>query len=96
MQAEGYFLGYYFYFRSRGTVARIEFAASEEVLWDRELYLAQYELWHTRVEGAAGWLPYWFCRVLIWWGCLRFIFERRGNEPYDNNGCFILNKIKKK
>lgn len=79
VQAEGYFMGQYFYFRSRGTVARIDFSKTE-TYWDKDLIDTRYELWHTRVEGAAGWLPRWFCRVLIWWGCLRYLFKKDKNK----------------
>lgn len=74
VQAEGWFMGHYFYFRSRGTVASIEFALTEAD-WDKDLIRVRYELWHTRMEGAAGWLPHWFCRILIWWGCFKFLIK---------------------
>lgn len=81
VQAEGWFMGYYFYFRSRGTTARIDFSPTEAD-WDKDIILARYELWHTKVEGYAGWLSHWFCRVLIWWGCLRWMIKRDKNETY--------------
>ena len=74
VQAEGHFMGYYFYFRSRGEMARIDFSLTEAG-WDNDLIHARYVLWRTK-DHHAGWLPHWFCRVLIWWGCARFFFKR--------------------
>lgn len=71
VQAEGYFLGYYFYFRARGEYATIEFNTVEggpEV--------AYYILTQTD-EYMAGWLPKWICRLLIWKGCFKFMIRKR-------------------
>lgn len=74
VQAEGHFLGYYFYFRSRWSTARMEFSLTEAG-WENDLIHARYELWHTK-PMEAGWLPNWFCYLLIYWGCLKFLFKR--------------------
>ena len=71
VQAEGYFLGYYFYFRARGEYATIEFSKEEG-----RPEVAYYILTETD-EYMAGWLPKWKCRLLIWKGCLKFIIRKQ-------------------
>lgn len=71
VQAEGYFLGHYFYFRSRWSVARIEFAKTEEC-WKKDNLTASFDLYHTKDTFAAGWLSERFCTKLIYKGCLKF------------------------
>jgi len=75
VQAEGYFMGYYFYFRARWKEAVIEFSETETD-WEYNRYIACYTLFSTKDEYAAGWLPTWVCRLLIWKGCLKFLFKR--------------------
>jgi hypothetical protein len=70
VQAEGYFLGYYFYFRARGEHATIEFSKEEY-----GLEVVYYILTETD-EYMAGWLPKWKCRLLIWKGCLKFMIRK--------------------
>lgn len=79
VQAEGYFLKYYFYFRARGNKAILEFSKTEAG-WDNDLIHARYTLCRTRSRIKAGWLPKWYCRFLIWVGCLRFLFKRHKNK----------------
>ena len=75
VQAEGYFLGWYFYFRARYDKATIEFAY-DEADWELDKIRARYVL--ARVQDPmAGWMPLWKCRLLIYVGCLRFFFKRR-------------------
>ena len=74
VQAEGYFMGYYFYFRARHSQATIEFSKTEAG-WDNELIHARYTLL-TISDPDASWLPKWICRILIWKGCLKFLFKR--------------------
>ena len=74
VQAEGWFLGYYFYFRARGEYATIEFSKTEAG-WENDLIHAFYVLTKTK-EYMAGWLPKWRCRLLIWKGCLKFLFKK--------------------
>lgn len=71
VQAEGYFLGHYFYFRARGEHATIEF---NKVEGGPEV--AYYILAKTE-PFMAGWLPSWKCKLLIWKGCFKFIIRRR-------------------
>jgi hypothetical protein len=78
VQSEGWFAGHYFYFRARGKWATIEFAKTEE---DQEANIIStfYVLTETE-EHAAGWLPRWYCRLLIWKGCLKFILKHKSYE----------------
>ena len=78
VQAEGWFLGYYFYFRARYSQATMEFSKTEAG-WDNDLIHARYVL-ATVDNPEAGWLPKWICRVLIWIGCLMFLFKRNKNQ----------------
>ena len=67
VQAEGWFLGYYFYFRARGEYATIEFENHFYVLTKTEPYM-------------AGWLPKWICKLLIYKGCIKFILKHKSDE----------------
>ncbi len=71
IQSEGYFLGYYFYFRSRWEQAIIEFAKTEND-WEISKNIKWYTLWNTE-KYKAGWLNKKFCQFLIYFGCLRFL-----------------------
>ena len=71
VQAEGYFLGHYFYFRARGEHATIEFSKEEY-----GLEVVYYILTKTK-PYMAGWLPKWKCRLLIWKGCLKFMIRKQ-------------------
>lgn len=79
IQAEGYFMGYYFYFRSRYSQATIEFSKTEEG-WENELIHVRYVLIDMEDDYTAGYLPKWICRLLIWKGCLLFLFKRNKNK----------------
>jgi len=70
IQAEGYFKGYYFYFRARGEHATIELSEVEN-----GPKVAYYILAKTQ-PYMAGWLPKWICRLLIWKGCFKFYFKK--------------------
>ena len=73
VQAEGFFMGWYFYFRARHSLAIIEFSKTETG-WDNDLIHASYVL--TKVQDPmAGWMPKWKCTLLIYLGCLRFFFK---------------------
>jgi hypothetical protein len=74
VQAEGYFLGYYFYFRARYSKATIEFSKTEED-WVKYDSINRYVLATTEDSFAAGWMPKWKCKLLIWKGCLIFMFK---------------------
>jgi hypothetical protein len=70
VQADGYFMGHYFYFRSRWTVADIEFANTKGSWWRNDLK-AYFELAFTK-EYQAGWLSHRKCKWLIYRGCYKF------------------------
>ena len=74
VQAEGYFLGYYFYFRSRYSNAAIEFSKTEAG-WENNLIHGRYILWTTKDIYGAGYLSERFCTLLVYLGCLRFLFK---------------------
>jgi hypothetical protein len=78
VQAEGWFLGYYFYFRARGEWVTIEFAKTEEDQ-EADVLSAFYVLTETK-EYMAGWLPKWKCKLLIYKGCLKFILKHKSYE----------------
>ena len=63
----------FFYFRSRGEWATIEFARSEED-FDQDNIYVKIILLETALH-RAGWLPKWFCTVLVWWGCAKFWYK---------------------
>ena len=73
VQAEGHFMGYYFYFRARWETATIEFSKSEAG-WENDLIHARYVL-ARRESPAAGWMSHKLCKYLVWWGCFRFFFK---------------------
>ena len=88
VQAEGQFLGHYFYFRSRWGTASIEFAETEEA-WDRCQTIKRFALKHYR-EPAAGWISHSEGLHLVVIGCLIYIVPRilfalgiiKAREPY--------------
>jgi hypothetical protein len=73
VQAEGWFLGYHFYFRSRWETARIEFSKSEED-WEenkieRTYYLASFP------SASAGWISERKATLLIIKGLFLFLLR---------------------
>jgi hypothetical protein len=79
VQAEGWFIGYYFYFRARWDQATIEFSKTETG-WENDLIHTRYVLTTTE-EYKAGWLPKWKCKLLIWKGCIKFLFCGKRKLP---------------
>jgi hypothetical protein len=74
VQAEGHFLGHYFYFRSRWSTASIEFAETEEH-WEKSQTVRCYAL--KRYESpAAGWISAREAGWLIAAGCFMYIVPR--------------------
>jgi hypothetical protein len=74
VQAEGYFLGKYFYFRSRWDQATIEFYENPVAFERGDAEIAAYVL--AEVDSPkAGWMPKWKCRLLIWAGCAIFAYK---------------------
>ena len=78
VQAEGWFLGHYFYFRARGEWVTIEFAKTQEDQ-EADVLSAFYVLTKTE-EYMAGWLPKWKCKLLIYKGCIKFILKHKSDE----------------
>ena len=69
VQAEGYFLGTYFHFRSRWQTARLTFYKIDDI--DDEQIIKTYDLYKTE-PFEAGWLDYRLCTFLIYIGCFLF------------------------
>lgn len=71
VQAEGWFLGFYFYFRARGSYVTIDFSKTEE-RWvegnNRKSFVLLQLDW-----PEAGYLSFWKSRLLVYWGCLLFL-----------------------
>lgn len=84
VQAEGTFLGHYFYFRSRWETASIEFAETEED-WDKWKIIKRFELKHYG-GFEAGWISGAEATRLVYIGCMSYIIHRIG---------FALGLIKK-
>lgn len=78
VQAEGWFLGKYFYFRSRWDEAKIEFANSPHD-WDEDRLLKRYSLYTSKDEYSAGWISKRFAYILIYKGCIKFLLKFKSN-----------------
>jgi hypothetical protein len=75
VQAQGHFLGYYFYFRSRYEKAKIEFARSQHD-WDIDHITKAYLLYKTNIAYKASSMSYWKAKRLIYKGCFLFLLNR--------------------
>lgn len=75
VQAEGWFLGYYFYFRSRYETAKIQFCKSPHD-WDMNYITKEYILYTTKDLFEAGHIPHSKAKRLIYWGCFKFLVNR--------------------
>lgn len=80
VQAEGWFIGYYFYFRSRYETAKIEFSKSPYDLdtkyWDVNYITKEYVLYKSKDLFEAGYIKHSKARRLIYWGCFKFLINR--------------------
>ena len=78
VQAEGYFLGYFFYFRARYEFATIEFYNNKEDFdgdaWTNPIVDIVVK---TTEEYRAGWLSKKECTFLVFKGCFIFLFKRK-------------------
>ena len=74
VQAEGYFLGYFFYFRSQWETATIDFALSPSK-WAKRKTI-RIELKKTQ-PFEASWISKRQAIFLIYYGCLQFIFKNK-------------------
>lgn len=79
VQAEGWFLGYYFYFRARWQEATIEFSKSKAG-WENDLIHGSYIVYRTKRQYYAGVLNHQFCKWLIYKGCFKFLLKRNKNK----------------
>ena len=79
VQAEGYFMGKFFYFRSRWSTASIEFADSEED-WNAGSFLKRYILFRDEKSVGAGWMPKWMAYLYIYKGLLMYLLKREGDK----------------
>lgn len=73
VQANGWFLGYYFYFRARWSQASIEFY-KDKGDYELDIIKKSYILKETD-SYLAGWLSNSVCKRLIFKGCLMFLFS---------------------
>lgn len=71
VQAEGWLLGFFFYFRAMGSSVTIDFSKSEE-LWIEGNYIKSFNLLNFR-NRKAGDLSFWKAELLIYLGCLLFL-----------------------
>jgi hypothetical protein len=71
VQAEGYFLNRYFYFRSRWGSARIEFSRNQEE-WESNNIDKVIVLYNAKDGVGAGWISKWFAYLLIYKGLFTF------------------------
>lgn len=78
VQAEGYFMGKYFYFRSRWSTASIEFADSGDD-WRENNITRRYVLLTDKYHGA-GWLPHYLAHFLIYVGCFKFLLKLKSTK----------------
>lgn len=77
VQSNGWCLNYYFYFRSRGEFATIEFYKDKG-----DFYLTEPIMFFRLKETQsykAGWLSKRLCTILIFKGCLMFLFNLNKN-----------------
>lgn len=72
VQAEGYFLNRYFYFRSRWGSARIEFSRNKEE-WESNNIDKVIVLYNAKDGVGAGWISKGFSYLLIYKGLFIFI-----------------------
>jgi hypothetical protein len=76
IQAKGVFIGHEFYFRSRYNEATIEFYDKK----DSSILVNEYVIHTTANRYSAGWLPKWVCQLLIYKGCIMFLFKFKSNN----------------
>jgi len=77
VQAEGHFMGKYFYFRSRWSTASIEFADSEAD-WEKDNIIKRYILFEDKSKIGAGWIPKWMAYLCIYKGVIMYLLKFKG------------------
>jgi hypothetical protein len=78
VQAEGWFMGKYFYFRSRYRYAVIQFADSQHD-WDIVNISKKYVLYTSKDEYGASSISYWFAKLLIYKACVMYLLGFKSN-----------------
>ena len=77
VQAEGHFMGKYFYFRSRWSTASIEFADSKTE-WEKNNIIKRYILFEDKKKMGAGWIPKWMAYLCIYRGIIMYLLKFKG------------------
>jgi len=72
IQAEGYFLGRYFYFRSKFNASIIEFSNHKN---HYNYHLEKCYVLHVNNDYEAEYLNLNFCKLLIYKGCFLFMLH---------------------
>jgi hypothetical protein len=81
IEAEGWFLGYYFYFRSKWNIASIQFAKDQDYWYDIDNgIIKEYILLKTKKQHAAGYISYNYAIVLIVKACIKFCYYLLKNK----------------
>ena len=75
VQAEGWFIGYYFYFRSRYETGKIQFCKTIQD-WDNGYITKEYVVYRSDDAYVAGYIKHSKARRLIYWGCFKFLINR--------------------
>ena len=88
-QAEGWFLGYYFYFRSRWDIASIQFAKNQDYWYDIDNgIIKEYILLKTKKHNGASYISYKHAMFLIIKACIKFCYyllkKKIKNVSYKN------------
>jgi hypothetical protein len=80
-EAEGWFLGYYFYFRSKWHIASIQFAKDEDYWYDIDNgIIKEYILLKTKNEYSANHISNKHATRLIIKGCIKFCYYLLKNK----------------
>ncbi len=83
VQAYGWFLNHYFYFRARGSRATIEFYNDKGDFYISEP-TANFVLKETP-EYVSGWLSKRTCKFLIFKGCFKFLISSTKQNRFFNS-----------
>lgn len=85
IQAEGYFLGYFFYFRARHELATMDFY-NDRGDFDNNAFAKPiaYIIVKTDDDYEAGWLSKKECTFLVFKGCFMFILNKIFNLNKKN------------
>jgi len=79
VQAEGFFMGHYFYFRARWDKITIDFSKTEED-WRLNNLTRTYLLCKTNGHTDAGWISEKKAIYNIYKGCIMFLFKLKSTS----------------